>query len=479
MNKLLRKYGNQPLFYQFLRKMKLTIFILTVSILSSFSAETYSQITKLTISQNNSTLLNVLKAIEVQSEFKFFYNEGVEVNRPVSVEVIQKSVTDILDKVLSSTSVKYKVLGRQIALYDKKEMEPFMSEQQGKKVTGKVTEQAGVPIPGASVVVKGTTTGVTTDNDGNFSLINVPENATLQFSFVGMKMQEIPVSKKTAINVVMEEETIGIEEVVAVGYGTMRKSDVTGSIVRADITKLKESPNISIGQSLQGTVPGLNVGAVNTAGSDPSITIRGRTSISGSQSPLIVLDGIIYRGSLVDISPDDIGTIDVLKDASASAIYGSQASNGVILITSKTVKAMSKPTIEYSGSLALQGSTNNKMLPLDKEGFLQLVADRFFTESRTGADLLQPNPSWDASKHLMDANAVNGYINGVNTDWWSLGTNNHPYIQSHNLSIRGRSELSNYFMSFGLADQKNLVINDTYKRYNIRINLDTKITNHR
>jgi len=188
------------------------------------------------------------------------------------------------------------------------------------------------------------------------------------------------------------------------------------------------------------------------------------------------LDGIIYRGSLVDINPNDIESIDVLKDASAAAIYGSQASNGVILITSKTVKAMSKPIIEYSGSYTLQESTNEKMRPMNKEGFLQLIADRWLELSRTGPDLMQPNPTWDVSKYLMDANAVNGYLAGVETDWWDLGTTDSPYIQMHNVSIRGRSDLSNYFMSVGLTDQENLVINDTYNRYNIRVNLDTKVT---
>jgi len=356
-----------------------------------------------------------------------------------------------------------------------REIEDNPESQQQRTVTGKVTDNSGLPLPGVTVVVKGTTRGTVTNADGNFSLSGFTDNAILVFSFVGMRSQEVAVAGKTNVDVVMEEDAIGIEEVVAVGYGTMKKSDVTGSIVRADITKLQESPNVSLGQSLQGTVPGLNVGAVNTAGSDPSITIRGRNSISGGQSPLIVLDGIIYRGSLVDINPNDIESIDVLKDASAAAIYGSQASNGVILITSKTVKAMSKPVIEYSGSFALQESTNKKMLPMDKEGFLQLIADRWVSLSRTGADLLQPNPSWDVSKYLMDANAVNGYIAGVETDWWDLGTNDHPYIQMHNLSVRGRSDLSNYFMSVGLSDQQNLVINDTYKRYNIRVNLDTKI----
>ncbi|MDR1455768.1 MAG: SusC/RagA family TonB-linked outer membrane protein, partial [Tannerella sp.] len=259
-------------------------------------------------------------------------------------------------------------------------------------------------------------------------------------------------------------------------YGTARRKDLTGSVVRADLSRLQESPNVSLGQSLQGTVPGLNVGAVTQAGTDPGISIRGRTSISGGTSPLIVLDGIIYRGSMVDLNPNDIESVDILKDASAAAIYGSEASNGVMLITSKTVKAMTKPMIEYSGSYTLQESTNQKMRPMNREGFLQLVADRFLEESRTGADLLQPNPSWDAAKHLMDANAVNGYLNGTDTDWWNLGTNDQPYIQMHNLSVRGRSELSNYYMSVGLTDQQNLVINDTYKRYNIRLNLDTKVT---
>jgi len=345
-----------------------------------------------------------------------------------------------------------------------------------KRVSGTVTDASGEAVIGANVAEKGTTNGNITDADGKFTL-TVSDNATIVISYIGYVTQEIAVGSKTDFFITLTEDVLGLEEVVVIGYGTAKRKDVTGSVVSADLNKLKESPNVSIGQSLQGTVPGLNVGAVNTAGSDPGITIRGRNSISGGTSPLIVLDGIIYRGSLVDINPNDIESIEALKDASAAAIYGSQASNGVLLITSKSVKAMTKPIIEYTGSYTIQEMSTNKMLPLDREGFLQLIADRFLDESRTGADMTQPNPSWDVSRHLMDANAVNGYINGVETDWWDLGTNDHPYIQIHNLSVRGRSELSNYFMSIGLTDQDNLVINDTYKRYNIRLNLDTRITN--
>ncbi|MDR1881069.1 MAG: carboxypeptidase-like regulatory domain-containing protein, partial [Tannerellaceae bacterium] len=291
-----------------------------------------------------------------------------------------------------------------------------------KRVSGTVVDTSGEAIIGANVIEKGTTNGIITDTDGKFSL-NIDEGKVLQVSFIGYVPQEITVGNQSTLQIVLREDLQALEEVVVVGYGTAKKKDLTGSVVRADLSKLNESPNISLGQSLQGTVPGLNVGAVNTAGSDPEITIRGRTSLSGSNSPLIVLDGIIYRGSLVDINPNDIESIDILKDASAAAIYGSQASNGVMLITSKTVKAMSKPIIEYSGSYTLQESSNNKMRPMDREGFLQLIADRFLTESRTGPDLLEPNPSWDPTSHFMDANAVNGYLNGTDTDWWDLGTN--------------------------------------------------------
>ena len=294
------------------------------------------------------------------------------------------------------------------------------------RISGTVTDAAGEPVIGANIVEKGTTAnGTITDADGKFSLQVSRQNATLTFSYIGYVTQDIAVSGDV-LNVTLQEDLLKLEEVVVIGYGTARKKDVTGAVVRADMSKLRESPNVSLGQSLQGTVPGLNVGGVTQAGTDPGISIRVRNSISGNTSPLIVLDGIIYRGSLVDINPGDIESIDVLKDASAAAIYGSQASNGVMLITSKTVRTKSKPVIEYSGSYTVQASTNNKMRPMDREGYLQLVADRFLEESRTGADLLQPNPSWDASKHMPDANAVNGYLNGTETDWWDLGTNDNP-----------------------------------------------------
>ena len=344
-------------------------------------------------------------------------------------------------------------------------------------ITGIVTDITGEPLPGVNVMIKGTSQGTSTDFNGNFTFNVTGDNLILQISFIGYKTQEIAVDNRKSYEIKLLEDLQLLEEVIVIGYGTAKRKDVTGSVVRADLDKLKESPNISIGQALQGTVPGLNVGATGEAGRDPSISIRGRTSISGSTSPLLVLDGMIYRGSMVDINPNDIESIDILKDASAAAVYGSQASNGVILITSKSVKAMSKPIIEYSGIYTLQGMATDKMRPMNREGLLQLVADRWIDLSRTGNDLLQPNPNWDVSRYMMDNNALNGYLNGVDTDWWSIGTNDHPYIQTHNLSVRGRSEMSSYFLSMGLTDQENLMRGDVFKRYNIRFNLDAKITN--
>lgn len=340
-------------------------------------------------------------------------------------------------------------------------------------VKGTVVDSNGEPLIGVTITEQNTTNGTITDIDGHYS-IKCAKDASLKFSYVGYKDVVRKVTGSD-LKVTLIEDSQALDEVV-VGYGTAKKSDLAGAVVRADLSTLQESPNISLGSALQGVVPGLNVGAVTKAGENPSISIRGRTSISGGTNPLIVLDGIIYRGDLVDINMNDVESIDVLKDASAAAIYGSEASNGVILITSKTSKVMSKPTIEYSGSFSLQQPTNKDLYPTGREGFLRRIADRFLEESRIGDDLLQSNPNWDVTKHLMDGNVLNGYLNGTDINWWDMLTNDTPYIQTHNLSVRGKSELSSYFLSMGYTDQKNLIINDTYQRYNIRANMDLKVT---
>lgn len=342
------------------------------------------------------------------------------------------------------------------------------------QVSGTVKESSGNPLIGVTVQIKGTTGGTTTDAQGHYK-INAPGDATLVFSYVGYENSEVAVNNRATIDVTLLVANTGLNEVMVVGYGTQKKKDLTGSVERVDLGTLAEDPNPSLGTLLHGTVPGLNVGATTTAGSDPTISIRGQTTISGSNSPLIVLDGIIYRGSLIDIAPSDIASIDVLKDASAAAIYGSQASNGVILITTKE-GTTSKPVISYSFSYSLQEITNKSMLPLDNKGFLQRLNDRYLTESRTGDDLLTPNPNWDPTTKFVDPSMLTGYQKGIDNNYWKLLTNKLPSIQNHNVTISGRSDIFNYFASFGFTNQENVVKNDDYKRYSYRINLNMKVT---
>ena len=462
MNKLLRKHGNPPLFYQFFRKMKLTILIVTASILSCLSAETYSHTTKLTITENNSTLLNVLRAIEDQSEFKFFYNEKVDVNAIVSVEVNQKSVTDILDKVLSNSSVKYKVLGRQIALYDKNEMEPFMSEQQGRTVNGKVTDQNGTPLPGASIVLKGTTTGITADNSGSFSL-PLPSNATiLVFSFIGMKSQEITIGTKTTINVSMQEESIGIEEVVAVGYGVQKKATLTGavsSIKGADIVTTK---NENVQNMLAGKISGVRV---TQKTSEPG-AFNDNFDIRAMGSPLIIIDGIPRTSvDFQRLDPNDIDNMSVLKDASA-AIYGVRAANGVVLVNTKK-GTNSKLELNYSGSFTWQVPSG---LPstVDAIGYMTLRNEQAMHNINGGSPLFNDQNFADYTSGKLQS-----------TNWYPLVFSKYAPQTMHNLSATGGNDKTTFYIGLGYQSQDGFFkSNDlNYTKYNVRSNVTTKISN--
>lgn len=343
-------------------------------------------------------------------------------------------------------------------------------------INGIVKDSTGEGIIGANVLQKGTTNGTVTDLDGNFTLTVPDKNAVLVFSFLGYVSQEVIVGNQTTLNIILKEDTQNLDEVIVIGYGTAKKSDLTGAVTRADMSALEKSPNVNVLQGLKGVVPGLNIGVATKAGDSPTVSIRGRNSISGSTEPLVVLDGVIYRGNISDINPSDIESIDVLKDASSTAIYGSQAANGVLMITTKTAKNYSKPIFEYNGTFTLQGLINNDMKRLDREGFATQIADIMLENSRMGNDLSQRNPDFNPTDYFKDEAIIKGYNEGLNTDWWNLLTEDVPYIQNHNVSVRGKTEMNSYFISFGFTDQKNLVINDTYKRYNVRINLDSKIT---
>jgi len=338
-------------------------------------------------------------------------------------------------------------------------------------ITGVITDENGDPMPGATITIANSTKGTVSDIDGNFSL-EVEEGTTLLVSFIGYTTKRIQVGNQTQFKISMLLDDTALEEVVVVGYGTQKKRDVTGSVVRADIEAFRESPNVNIAQSLQGSVPGLNVGQVNRAGQNPSISVRGRTTLSGNQSVLIVVDGIIFTGSMADLNPADIESIDVLKDASSMAIFGAQAANGVIMITTKGGKMEQKPIFNYTGTVTTQTPTHRPKL-LDRDGFLRKVTDQDWPQSYLAPDYTQPNPDYNVAA-LFEPTVYAGFENGTNFDWWDAATQT-GLINNHNLSIRGASEATAYFISTGYTKQEGFILNDQYERVTARINLDHQI----
>lgn len=329
----------------------------------------------------------------------------------------------------------------------------FSGYSQNVAITGQVTGDDGLPLPGVTVVVKGTAQGTVTGNDGNFSISNVPSNGTLVFSFVGMKTQEIPVAGKTTMNVVLEAETIGVDEVVVVGYGTQKKSDITGTVSSLNQDRLEKVPNLTIAQAIQGSIPGVMM-STSSAGSSPNevIIIRGRNSITADNDPLIIFDGVPYGGQLRDINPNDVKSIEVLKDASAAAIYGSRGANGVILVTSK-LGDKGKAKISYDGYYGMQS-------------FVKVP------DIMTGPEFYEFKKTREPGSITASEQAV--YDAGEWVDWYDLALRN-GYSTQHNLSVSGGSENTNYYFSGGLTDVQGLAKGDDYMRVSMRFNLDSKI----
>lgn len=480
-------HSHKIMFYEILKKMRLTIFILCLSVFGCFAVESYSQSTKLSLNLENVTIKNALREIEEQSEFRFFYSNKVDVERKVSVRIQNKQIIDILNELFKEENVRYNMIGRQIAIfYAEEESASGFSGQQSKIVRGRITNANNEPVPGVTVHLKGTTEGTITDIDGNYTLKNVPADATLVFSFVGMKTQEVQVGGRTSINIQMTEETIGLEEIVAIGYGTMKKSDLTGSVTRIPINEKILQANVNIAQTFSG-VAGLNVQANGGANSDPTFSIRGQNSLSADDTPLIVVDGIIYNGSLSNININDVESVDILKDASAAAVYGSRSANGVLIITTKKGKSQ-KPVVSFDMYTGYQDITNSPMRVMNAEEFAVRQVDYDWEEEVYAWYATNPTSSAGrperpdvtdrdvVASHLRTYEEQQNYLAGNEIDWVDEVLQIAP-MQNYSLSLQGGADKASYYLSCSYSDIEGIQLNDLFKRFTVRSNLESVVNN--
>jgi TonB-linked SusC/RagA family outer membrane protein len=457
-----------PKIYRTMRLICLFMFAALLQV----SATTYSQNTKLSLSGQNLTIEQLLGRIEDQSDFSFFYNvKDVDLSKVVSVDLKNQTIDEVLEYLLEGTGLTYTVNNKLIIVHSVQGsgLADF-SVQQNLTVTGTVTGTQGEPIPGITVIIKGTTTGTITDFDGKYVLSNVPSDAVLIFSFVGMRSQEMSVAGRSSINVTMEEETIGLEEVVAIGYGVQKKANLTGAVSAVRIDEKITSRTLSnVSTGLQGLVPGLAI-SQNTgmAGkNDVSLLIRGLGTVNNSR-PLVVVDGM-PDVDINRLNMNDIESISVLKDAASSAVYGSRAANGVILITTKSGKGQAKTKINISSSYAIEEPTKAYGFMADYPRALTLH------QQRAAVNTLRSN--FNFKDGTIDQWMALGMIDPLrypNTDWWDVIMRTGE-VQNHNVSASGGNEVSNFFVSIGVMDEKGLQVNNDYSRYNARFNYDYKV----
>jgi len=468
-----RNFGiNQKL----LRIMKLT-FLFLFACLLQVSATVYSQNTKFTFDVKNKRVVDILRDIEDQSEFRFFYQrEQVNVERKIDLEMTDQTVENILTHIFSDEGIEFQVRNDNLILLKPAGLTfgtiEFLAEngQQQRTVSGKVTDTNNQPLPGVTVVIKGTTQGTVTNSDGDYTLTNIPEDATLVFSFVGMLTQEVVVGNQTNINVTLVPDVIGIEEVVAIGYGTVRKSDLTGAVATVQGDAVAERRTTQVSQALQGAMAGVMVTRNNNApGASATIRIRGVTTI-GDSNPLIIMDGVPVN-NINDINPNDIQDISVLKDAASASIYGSRAAAGVILVTTKRAKA-GELNLDYNAEYGIETPTQ---IPeyVDVTRYMQVVNELRWNDNGNNENEYPLYPK-DLVDNYMSLNAENPNLY-PNTDWVDLILKKNAPRQSHTLSVSAGTNSIRSKLTLAYDKTDALYMGRTYERITSRFNNDVTI----
>ncbi len=504
----------------------------------TLAGETYGQQlleTPVTLQLHNVTLGEALDKIARQTRVQFvFVGTQPRQRKTTSIRVESQSLEKVLGKLLSPYGLYYQVVENRIVIRTMKgdasgektgtatpeadqnlpgrvymsaralrrENIPFLENIPivRIRIDGRVIDDKGEPLPGVSILVKGTQQGMITDANGQFSIDVPDENAILVFSFVGYISQEVLVGKRNSLEVRLASDQKVLEELVVIGYGTAKKSDLTGSVARVNADVFRNQNMTQLTDMLTGTVAGFNANQSTSAAGGSSMEIRGPNSINAGTSPMIVLDGVVFNGSIRDINPNDIETIDILKDASSAAVFGARAASGVVLVT--TVKGKSgKPKIGFSSSTGVAHVSDRSIAVRSPQGYLDYRRDLFRTnptynrnfpdhywfnpgELPSGISLDEwrrlsgnPNPD-DQVEWLSRLNfwpvEIENLRNGTTTDWAKEVLQNGRRYES-NVSVSGGTPNSSYFWSLGYVDNDGVIRGDKYKTVRSRLNVEFKI----
>lgn len=434
---------------KFIKVMKITIALMTL-ICMQVTAKTYSQ-DKITLKMNETEIKKVLFAIEKKTSFRFLFSEDIVKDMPpVSIDVVKAPIDQVMGIVLGNSGISYKIINETLVVLRKSVPTSEINVTEI-KVTGKVTSSSGDPLIGVSVRIKNSTAGTTTDQNGNYA-ITVPDDAILEFSYVGFAPTEEKVSGRTVINIILQVSTQTLDQVVVVGYGTQRKRDLTGSVSSIKGEEIARMPSTNPISSLQGKVAGLTISNSGRAGSSPVVRIRGVNS-TNSASPVYVVDGIL-QDDIEYLNPADIESIDILRDPSSIAVYGMRGANGVIAVTlKKAVKG--KPVINFQSSVTVQ-RVQDKIGITDAAGFKKLY-----------------------TAQLANINAAPfDYTNyTANTNWQDLVLRD-ALMTSQNIGISNSSEKTTTKLNLGYTNQQGVLRNDQYERFLVRIGEEIKINNN-
>ena len=467
--------------FQCLRKsflvMRLTLLITLLSSAFAFSSNSYAQNLKLSLHLNNSNVKEVLKAIEDQSEFIFFYqDQQIDLNRNVNITVEDENIDEILNQLFKGTANVYTIRDRQIVIGKSQKqleikstpVERVLEVQQQTKIQigGNVLDNKGLPMQGVTIFIKGTSTGTITDSEGKFAISIPSDTKSLSFSFVGMKTQEVDITGKTTFNIVMREEAVQLNEVVAVGYGVFTtREKLTGSIATIQSTELTSRGAMTSNLDLvAGLAAGVRVTTTTSLpGVDPSITVRSPSSYNVGMGVLYVIDGVVRdQAAFQALNPEDIASLSILKDAASAAIYGMKAGNGVFLVNTKA-GVSGKLTINYGFSYA----SSNPYLLLHKLDAYNYALTINYTNTLVGRPANDPGWFSPAELTYFKTHSYNAY-----NDFWQ-----NPRSKNHNLSFSGGNEKTKYFLSasWNTTDQPRFSVNS--ERYTILTKLSSKLTN--